>query len=176
MTFYPPKIIRFCYRYAIMGILVILPLVIMIISLDEKVTSPDEIAYPIIGCSVLAILGSVIIQLGLWEKMFSKVSISGDEIVWKCPMRQTRRITIAECIEVGAFLEHEGNGIPTEQIYFSSCANIDPLEIRKLMRCNRKIIVFWYSEELYQHIKQTMNSGTFSRMVAYRQKRNKRES
>ena len=154
--------------------MVVVPIICLITSFDDKFTSPDEIWYPIISCSLLALFNFTVIQIGFWEKLFSKVTVSCSEVVWKCPMRRTKRLLLSECVEIGAFLEHENRGIPVEQIYFSDCKNVDLSRIRKMMRFNSKVIVFWYSEALYRHIKQTMNSHITSRLVAYRiQKRQK---
>ncbi len=174
MTFYPPKIIRFCYRYLLIGVLVVLPIVCLILALDEKFTKPEDILYPIISCSLLAIFNFAVIQISFWEKMFSRITIKDDRVEWKCPLRKNRILPMEECVEIGAFLEHENKGIPTEEIYFSNQKNLDLPNIRRVMHKNRKIIVFWYSEELYRYIRQTADSQVTSRLVAYRtQKRRK---
>ncbi len=175
MTFYPPKIIRFCYRYVFLGVLVVLPIICMIAAMDVRFTKPQDFWYPIVGCSLLAIFNFLVIQLGFWEKMFSRVTIKDGTVKWKCPLRRNRTLTMEECVEIGAFLEHGNKGIPTEEIYFSNQKNVDIVNIRRIMRKNCKIIVFWYSEELYRYIRQTADSKVTSRLVGYRaQKRRKK--
>lgn len=168
MWFYPPKIIRYVYRYLLVGILIILPIYLMIVTLDERFTSADEILYPVISCSFLSVVGIVIVQIGFWEKMFSRLFVSEQEIRWECPLRPTRRVLLSECVEIGGFLEHAEKGIPVEEVYFTCTKGIDLSNIRKTMRHDRKIIVFWYSEELYRYIKQTVDSKKTSRLVTYR--------
>lgn len=174
MVFYPPKVIRFVYRYLFVGIMVIVPLLCMLTAFDEKMTRPDEMLYPIVLCPLLAVFNFVFIQLTLWEKLFAKLSISNAEIKWQCPMRRTRKLSLDECVEVGAFIENENNGIPAEQVYFSNHLNVIPSKARELMRKNKGVIVFRYSEDLYQYVKNTMNSTQTNRLIAYRLKRARR--
>ena len=174
MYFYPPKIIRYYYRYLLVGILVVLPLVLLIITVDEQFTAPDQILYPIIICPCFSIIGATIIHFGFWERMFSKLFISNQEIIWSCPFRSTKTLPIDKCAEIGGFWENEGNGIPVAQVYFSNTKNPELLSIRKKMRHDRQIIIFWYSEELYRYIKQAVDSKKTSCLTAYRiQNRNK---
>ncbi len=174
MTFYPPKIIRFCYRYLLIGIMVVLPVICLFLALDERFTAPEDILYPVIICSLLAIVNFVVIQIVFWEKLFSRITINKREVRWQCPLRRDRVLPLQECVEIGAFLEHENKGIPTEEIYFSNCKNLDLPNIRKAMHKNRKLIVFWHSEDLYGYIQKTVDGQVSSRLVAYRiQKRRK---
>lgn len=174
MVFYPPKAIRFVTRYLFVGTMVVVPLLCMLTAFDETMTRPDEMLYPLVLCPSLAVFNFVFIQLTLWEKLFGKLVISTAKIKWQCPFRRTRHLSLDECLEVGAFIENENNGIPSEQVYFSNHINVDPSNARELMRKNKGVIVFRYSEELYQYIKENMSSTQINRLVAYRVKRSKK--
>lgn len=175
MVFYPPKVIRFVFRYLFVGIMVFVPLLCMLTAFDEKMTSRNEMLYPIILCSLLAVVNFIFIQLTLWEKLFAKLIVTDAEIKWQCPMRRTRHLSLVDCLEVGAFIENENNGIPIERVYFSNHLNVDPFKMRELMRENRHVIVFWYTEDLYRYIKKKMNSTQTNRLVEYRLKRARRK-
>lgn len=171
MWFYQPKIIRYYCRYLLVGIMIILPLFLLILSLDKHFTSPDEIIYPIIILSFLTIFNFIVIQVGLWENMFSKIYISENEIIWKCPLRTTRQMLVAECVEIGGFLRYKDNGIPIETIYFSKTKITNISTAAKNLRRNRNIIVFRYSEALYTHIKKSVANEKTRRLIAYRVQR-----
>lgn len=171
MWFYQPKIIRYFCRYLLVGIMIILPLFLLILSLDEHFTSLDEIIYPIIILSFLTIFNFIVIQVGFWENMFAKIYISEYEIIWQCPLRATRRMLVAECVEIGGFLRYKDDGIPIETIYFSKTTIANISTVAKNLRRNRNIIVFRYSEALYKHVKKTVANEKTRRLVAYRVQR-----
>ena len=116
MKFYPPNIVRFFYRYALVFILIFLPL---FLGCDAIVSYRSAGLLDFIICTFLAILGGILIHIGFWEKFFGVIILTDREIRWKCPFRKTRVIPLQDCAEIGAYLENEKSGFPSEQIYFS---------------------------------------------------------
>ena len=175
MKFKPPKIIRFCYRYVLIGVLIVLPL---LMSIDTIISSKNVNGAPFIFCIVcimLSVIGGVFIHIGFWEKFFAVLVFTEKEIHWKCIFRKTRILPLSNCVEIGAFLENANNGIPSEQIYFSDHRH-PQLRIGKngIMKSSKHLIKFWYSEELCRFLLKNISSEKTNCLSAYRRQRNSR--
>lgn len=174
MKFYPPKIIRFYYRYLMLLLLIGLPIILAIGSFHIKWTKPNDQYFGFTIGIFLAVVGALLINVGFWEKFFAVLRISDTTILWKCPFRKTRILPISDCVEIGAYLENKNNGIPSEQIYFSKYPypqkNMDK---HGIMKPSQDLIKFWYSDELYRFLIGNMSSKQTSCLRAYKWQRKK---
>lgn len=173
MKFYLPPIIRFCYRYVLIFILVILPLGLAIHSFWHWSEIDDIVFHFAIGC-LLALTGATLIHIGFWEKCFSVLILTDEVILWRCPLRKSRMILLADCVEIGAYTENANNGIPSAQIYFSD-HKYPQRDMGKngVMKASEHLIKFWYSEELYNYLVKNYPSEKTSCLISYRRQRKK---
>ena len=171
MKFYPPNIVRFFYRYALVFVLVLLPL---FLGCDAIVSYHSAGLLDFIICTSLAIFGGILIHIGFGEKFFGVIILTDTEIRWKCPFRKTRVILLQDCAEIGAYLENEKSGFPSEQIYFSD--HVYPkqhMTKNGIIKPSQHFIKFWYSEELCAYIIRTYPSKLTSCLSSYRRRKKK---
>lgn len=168
MKFYPPNIVRFYYRYTIILVLNVLPLAMSIYAIFSYHEIGDGGMGIIVIGIVLAAIGSVLVHIGLWEKLFGVLIITDHEIQWRCPFRKTRLIYRSDCMEIGAYVEHENSGIPSEQIYISDY-RFPKAHMTKqgVMKASDHLIKFWYSEELSSYLLHNFPSEHTSCLAAY---------
>lgn len=120
----------------------------------------------------MAIIDFVIIQVCFWEKFFAVLTVTEDEIRWKCPLRKTRIIPVSKCAEIGAYVENADNGIPTEQIYICDYANPQQhMGKNGVMKGSAHLIKFWYTSELCNYLLQTMPDTKTHSLAAYKAQR-----
>lgn len=81
------------------------------------VVIPEDIVVFTLLCRVMTICGLVATHF-LWEKFFAVLILTDEEICLKCPFRRTKRIILAECIQIGVRLENIHHGIPKKIIFF----------------------------------------------------------
>ena len=150
MKFYTKPIVRYCYRYIFLLLFIVLP--VYLSSCTEFLTDEDTWIYTTF-CLVLAVCGILLVHFVFWEKFFAILIISEDQICWKCPFRKQRIIPIVQCVEIGVYIENEGHGIPSKQIYFSDYPNPCSDASRY---CEAKksghLVSFWYSEDLCNYL------------------------
>lgn len=171
MKFYPPKIVRYFYRYALLFLLIILPL---FLGIDAVISYRREGVIDLFICSSLAAIGGILLHIGFWEKFFAVLILTDTEICWKCPFRKTRVILLADCVEIGAYLENANSGIPSEQIYFSD--QIYPQKNTSqngVIKSSQHLIKFWYNDELCHYIIQNYPSKLSNCLNGYRRQRKK---
>lgn len=167
--FAPDQAVRLS-GYAIILLLVVLPLLTGFWAAESAVPG-EEFTFYLLG-SGLSLSGCVLVHIGFWEKCFSRLEVSDWEICWKCPFRRTRRMALDACVEIGAYLENEGKGIPSEQIYFSDHPNPKQhLDRNGSMKASSHLIKFWYSEALCQYLLKTCPGRQTGCLLAYRQRR-----
>ncbi len=137
-----------------------------------RVAIPGEELYFILMGFGMSLLGGIMIQLWFWEKCFSHLELSEQEIRWKCPFRRDRVIPVSQCVEIGAYVENEGNGVPSEQIYFSDHPNPKQnMGKNGVIKASKHLIKFYYDEELCKYLIRTYSGKQTSCLSAYRQRR-----
>ena len=165
--FYPHASIR-CAGVCIVLLLVVLPGFLFF--WPSELTVPGQELYPFLIGSVLIMVGCTLIHIGFWEKCFSHLELSLQEIRWKCPFRKDRVIPVEQCVEIGAYKENEGNGVPKDQIYFSDHPNPKKnMDKYGVIKASKHLIKFWYSEELCRYLIRTYPGKQTSCLLAYRQ-------
>ena len=114
-------------------------------------------------CWILAICGTVATHF-VWDKFFAVLILSKESICWKCPFRKSKKLSLANCIEIGAYIENAQKGIPSEQIYFSDYASpIRKVDKNGVIKSSQHLIKFPYSDELCDYlIKKYPNTLTES--------------
>ena len=172
MKFYPPKIIRFCYRYVLLFILCILPLLLAVEVSKFSPTIEGSTLVLLIICLALSLIGGLLIHLSFWEKFFSVLILTETEIRWKCPFRKTRIILLSDCVEIGAYLENSNNGIPLEQIYFSDHRfPKQNMNKKGIMKPSQHLIKFWYTDHLCNYIICSYSGKLTGCLSVYRRQR-----
>lgn len=144
MKFYTLPVLRYCYRYLIIAVLVGLPL---FLSFSDIHDTEDML----LGFAI-ALIGWIMIQIAFWEKCFAVLTLTENEIRWTCPLRRTKVISTTECKEMGAYLENATSGIPCEQTYFSIYPSPQKKDKNGNIKATKGIIKFWYSIELYNYL------------------------
>ena len=171
MKFLPHPILRIL-RYAYLVVFIGLPLYLSTIT-HRFVVAGDEQKLAALFL-VFAIAETVLLYCTLWEKLFPVLILTESEIIWKCPFKKTRRISLVQCAEIGAYVEFKDQGIPSEQIYFSDHPEAKK-DIRKngAMKASGHLIKFEFSHELCQYILQTYPDGVSNCLREYCQNRKK---
>lgn len=173
MIVYPPKIVRFYFRYLLIFVLIILPFAVSSYAVLYNIGEGRYIV-AIAGC-FLGLNGAVLIHVGFWEKFFAKITITDKYLRWSCPFRKTIVILLSDCVEIGAFVENANKGIPSEQIYFSD--HVYPqrnMDRNGIIRNSQHFVKFWYSEELSNYLVKRFPSNMTGVLNAYRIKRRNR--
>ena len=170
MKFYAKKPLRFFYRYALIGILIGLPLymAVLLASVKELVTENDR-PYMVATCLVLACIGAVFMHFGFSEKCFATLHFSDDSVCWRAPLRRKCVISLLDCKFAGVENEDSHNGRPYPYIYISPAPY--PIayknKINKL-KCSNNFIKFWYSDELCKYLEEHLPKGCAGSLTAYR--------
>ena len=168
--FYPHYMIRYFSGYALVLLFVLLPVLTGLWCADTAI--PEEEMYFILGGFVMSGIGFIMIQFWFWEKCFSHLELSEAEIRWKCPLRRDRVIPVQQCVEIGAYVENEGNGVPSEQIYFSDHPNPKATMGKNgVIKASKHLIKFYYDEELCKYLIKTYSGKQTNCLSAYRQRR-----
>ena len=174
MKFYPPKIVRFYYRYVLIFILCVLPLLLAVEICKSSPTIEGSILVLLFVCIVLSLIGGLLIHIGFWEKFFAVLILAETEIRWKCPFRKTRVILLSNCLDIGAYLENTNNGIPSEQIYFSDHRfPKQNMSKQGIVKPSQHLIKFWYTDQLSNYIIRNYSSKLTGCLNAYRLQRKK---
>ena len=176
MKFTPHPMIRYYAGVGSIFLFVGLPLILSVVSVEyTSATYPGE-EWIVPGfCLILAVPGCLLLHYAFWEKCFSTLVLNENEIRWKCPFRKDRVILLVNCAEIGAYLENKGNGIPSEQIYFSDYP--DPQKNMKkngIMKPSQHLIKFFYSKELSNYLLENYSEKLTWRLYEYCQKRQQR--
>ena len=118
--------------YAIIFLLVVLPVACAFWAADA--CEPGAEIYLYSMCFGLALMGCILVHIGFWEKCFSRLELSGEEIRWKCPLRRNRIMSVENCVEIGAYLENVTVNDPVIPYaanvtaeYVTSAADVKPL-------------------------------------------------
>lgn len=149
MKFYPPFFIRFFYRYAFTIVFAVFPTALAVYLLFQINNAGDGIPILIVTLLMLAICGTTIIHLWFWEKFFSVLIVTENEIRLVCPFRRSRVIEVRNCLEIGAYLECVEKGIPSEWIYISEHHYPQKsMDKNGAIKVSDHFIKFWYSREL----------------------------
>ena len=168
--FYPHYMIRWFSGCALILLLVVLPALAGF--WGANISIPGEGRYFLLGGVGMSLVGFAVIQYGFWEKCFSHLELSEREIRWKCPLRRDRVIPASRCVEIGAYVENEGNGVPSEQIYFSDHPNPKGnMGKNGVIKASKHLIKFFYDEQLCKYLLKTYSGKQTSCLSAYRQRR-----
>lgn len=173
MIFYPPRLVRFYFRYLLIFILILLPLSVSFYAIHFNIGEGRYIV-AIAGC-FLALLGTVLIHIGFWEKFFATITFTDEYLIWRCPFRKKMVIRLSDCVEIGAYVENANKGIPSEQIYFSD--HVYPqrnMNQSGIINMSSHFIKFWYSEELSTYLIKRFPSNMTGILISYCRRRRKR--
>ncbi len=157
MTFYTKPEIRYFARPAFLFV-ILLPLVCFTVYAD--VLLPQAIREAtlagILGyCFLLLVLniGNVALTVVYWrhmhEKYWAKITFTNTEIIWRCVLKKSHRIRIADLRCMGVDLEEAHNGLDYPFIYFSKVPYLEKYR-NKINRLSvtDDFIKFWYTEDL----------------------------
>lgn len=170
MKFTPHPILR-VLGYVYIFVFIALPLYLSTDTSNVVAGGEQEVAALFIGIAVIEVL---IVYFWFWEKLFPVLTLTETEICWKCPLKKARRISVNQCIEIGAYVEFKDKGVPSEQIYFSD--HPEPQKnMRKdgSMKASEHLIKFEFSHELCKYIFETYPDSTTSCLREYYQNRPK---
>lgn len=89
----------------------------------------------------------------LLEKLFAKIKITDDAIIWKCIFRRKHTMRIQDCRFIGVELENSFNQLDYPYIYFTKVRYPKEYEhkINELKNTD-DFIKFWYTEELAEYL------------------------
>ena len=93
------------FRYVAIFLFSGVPLILSVFAFSDAIY-PEDRGLFIAFCVFLALCGLILINYAFWEKLFSVLILTKEEIQWKCPLRKTKIIPVAKCIEIGAYLEN----------------------------------------------------------------------
>lgn len=171
MKFLPHPILR-VLRYVYLVVFIVLPLYMSTVS-SRFVVAGDEHKLAALFIA-FAVVESFIVYGVFLEKLFPVLILTESEIIWKCPLKRNRKISVNQCAEIGAYVEFKDKGIPSEQIYFS-----DHPEAQNNMRKNGSLkasghlIKFEFSHELCKYVLQTYPDSITGSLREYCQQRKK---
>ena len=178
VKFYTKPPLRYFYRYALLGLLIVLPVFIFIYFAEDIGWRNIWIDPSLIGGMLFLLLlvvgGIILVHFAFWEKCFATLTITEDEVIWRCPFRKTRRLPVFECRYIGVELEESANGLPYPFIYLTS--EPYPYEYRhkiNKLRCSDSFIKFWYSEKLSDHLRERFPGMKTGSLLAYQIKQKK---
>lgn len=173
MKFHPAPIIRYCYRYFFVALYILFPIYIMFgLAFNKAMTNEeDRLGWFWFGLA-LFIFGSSIIHFAFWEKFFATLEITDDQVIWRCPLRKTQSMFLADCVVIGACREHVNNGIPSECIYISNTTTqmIDT-DLRGSLKRSHHLIKYAYSDKLCDYLLQKVPDRRTQSLSAYRWRR-----
>ena len=130
MTFYTLSALKI-YRYPALFVFIGLPMCLASPSVAEFIKSEDRIIYTAF-CFLLTLCGIWVVHIAFWEKCFAVLTLTDDEIRWTCPLRKTKVIPVAQCKEIGAYLEQkELLNFGTPQSCVTICLRIIPIQTKK---------------------------------------------
>lgn len=170
MKFYTKPILRYCYRYLLLMILVGLPTYFVVLSIfDDGFVQPQDKPLVASFFLVLMVCGCVLVHIGFWEKCFATVIVTDGDIRWKCPFRKTRILPMEKCRFSGVESEESYNGLPYLHIYVSCEPYPQKFKNRiNRLKCSDRFIKFWYSEELCRVLERTLPVESRGSLTAYR--------
>lgn len=89
----------------------------------------------------------------LLEKLFAKIKIRDDAIIWKCVFRRKHTMRVQDCRFIGVELENSFNQLDYPYIYFAKVRYPKEYEhkINELKNTD-DFIKFWYTEELAEYL------------------------
>ena len=103
--------------------------------------------------SLVAILSIVTHLTSLHEKLFAKIKITNDKIIWRCILKKKHTMAIQDCRFISVELEDSFNKLDYPFIYFTT--SWYPKEyahqINKLKNTDQ-FIKFWYTEKLAEYL------------------------
>jgi len=168
MTFRSKRIVRiFGWVYIVAFIILHLYLVLSVF--DRSLIRESDICIHLVVTLSLTFIWLLLLHLFFWEKFFATLTITNEEIRWRCMFRREICLPFDECKYVGVQLEESGNGLEYPFVYFSHtpypCEFIG--KINKL-KCKPGFIKFWYSQALDNYLVSSMPSQFSSALLAYR--------
>lgn len=92
MKFYPPALVRYCFRYVWIILFIGVPLWLSTPMFWNVVVQSDVKAY-ITMCWIFAICGTVVTHF-VWDKFFAVLILSEESIYWKCPFRKSKNFLL----------------------------------------------------------------------------------
>ena len=103
--------------------------------------------------NTLAICNIAVHFVGFHEKLFAKIKITNDKIIWRCILKKKHTMAIQDCRFISVELEDSFNKLDYPFIYFTT--SWYPKEyahkINKLKNTDQ-FIKFWYTEELAEYL------------------------
>lgn len=116
--------------------------------------------YPDIECIAAASTLSILLIISIYfyvtqyhEKLFAKIKITNDKIIWRCILKKKHTMAIQDCRFISVELEDSFNKLDYPFIYFTT--SWYPKEyahqINKLKNTDQ-FIKFWYTEELAEYL------------------------
>lgn len=170
MKFRQLPIIRYYIRYACIFAFVGLPMFLLIAfarSIDPY--EADDLLF-MLFLSLLAIGMLLIFHFALFEKCFSYLIIEDEIVTWKCPLRKSISIPLADCKIIG--LEYEDAYIKNEYAYIYFVTFPYSKENSKYygkVKCKEGLIKFRYTSKLAEYmIKNYSDKTSYSLNKYYR--------
>ena len=164
MQFKPPKFVRYIARplfFALFGVgtwSVVFFFIVMMFKEGDTLSWGTVVLG--VFCIAFLIAVTLFIYMALWDKLLASLTVSSDCIVWKSPLKKTRRIMMDEVRYVGIEYEDSYNGLPYAYIYVSAAPY--PKEyahkINKL-RCKDDFLIFRFTTELKVCLIATIPKG-----------------
>ena len=175
MKFHPIPIIRYCYRYLMVGLFILYPIYVLVSSAFNTeiamIKEEDQLWWILIGAALL-VGGALIIHLAFWEKFFATLEITDHQIVWKCPFRKTHRMSLNDCVAIGACKENTKGGVPSECIYIIDIKMpmIDT-NLPGTLKRSHHLIKYAYSDQLCDYLLRKVPDKRTRILSAYRWRR-----
>ncbi len=168
MSFYTKPALRYFGRYYLTLLLAIFPFVFTYLIIYVWMQNGFRIYY-------LAIIPMFYIAFlclnQLWEKLFAKLIVKNDRIIWRCIFRRSHTLLLTESRWIGVELEDSFNGLDYPFIYFSK--EPYPAEFQhkiNKLKCSDSFIKFWYSEQLVNYLETHVSANRVGALIAYREK------
>ena len=168
MAFHTKPMLRYLGRYYLLICLIGPPFILGWLFYQIWLQDGFQIIFLILPpISILFILG----LNQLWEKLFAKLIVKNDRIIWRCIFRRSHTLLLTESHWIGVELEDSFNGLDYPFIYFSK--EPYPAEFQhkiNKLKCSDSFIKFWYSEQLVNYLETHVSANRVGALIAYREK------
>lgn len=187
MKLFPPVIVRYYIKYAIVILLFILPVSVICglcvvyfkVFLFGKATVYECFFFGFLLVILILIMGSsiIILHTSMWEKCWAVLYITDNKFVWKCPFRKNIIIFFTDIKVIGVYKENESNGISKDKIYISKLNNpLQFLNKKGELKTSTDLIVFWATKENIDILIEKLDRNMISKLVYYRIQQKKQAS
>ncbi len=169
MTFHTKKEIRYFARPFLMLLTVVMFFITFgTIYYAFKECNAEMIVVAIMTTALL-VFGVSVFWRELLEKLFAKIRITDDVIIWKCIFRRKHTIRVQDCRFIGVELENSFNQLDYPYIYFTKVRYPKEYEhkINELKNTD-DFIKFWYTEELAEYLLTHFPKERIGSLQSYR--------